>query len=100
MDDQRYIALPKLYGGPAYARPPVVTTDPLPRPMTADDLPIVAEMTEEDLEFLVEHPAVNGRVPGTSSGGSVGSEPSSAASLRPRPFSIRALADRIRGQRS
>jgi hypothetical protein len=99
MDDQRHIALPKLYGGPAYARPPVVAADPLPRPLSADDLPIVAQMTEEDLESLVEHPVVNGRVPRTP-GASTGGEPSPAASLQPRPFSIRALAGRIRGQRS
>lgn len=46
-DRDPYFAFPKLYGAPAYARPPRVVDDG-ERPMNPDDLPIVAEQTEEE----------------------------------------------------
>ena len=47
--DEQHIALPKLYGAPAYARPPapVAVT---PRPFDPDDLPIVAHQSDDELE--------------------------------------------------
>jgi hypothetical protein len=98
MDEQRHIALPLLYGAPAYARPPVVAAAPIPRPVSPDDLPIVAEMTEEDLALLSMGPAFDGRVPATP-GGAGGAGMTPAQSLQARAFSIRAVADRIRGRR-
>jgi hypothetical protein len=46
-DPDPYFALPSLYGAPAYGRAPraVVETE---RPPDPDDLPIAAEMTEEE----------------------------------------------------
>lgn len=41
--------MPKLYGAPAYARPPVVPAVPLEKPFDPDDLPLEAERTGEDL---------------------------------------------------
>lgn len=54
--DEHHVALPKLYGAPAYARPaaPVAT---VPRPFDPDDLPIVAAMTEDEREFASGLPA-------------------------------------------
>ena len=54
--DEQHIALPKLYGAPAYARPaaPVATA---PRPFDPDDLPIEAVMTDEEREFAASLPA-------------------------------------------
>ena len=49
-DSDPYFALPKLYGAPAYARPPRVVPE-TERPFDPDDLPIVAEMTDEERTF-------------------------------------------------
>jgi hypothetical protein len=55
MDDD-YIALPKLYGAPAYARPPSVAKT-LERPFDPDELPIEAYQTEDDRDFRMTLPA-------------------------------------------
>ena len=54
--DEQHVALPKLYGAPAYARPvaPVATA---PRPFDPDDLPIDALMTADEREFASTLPA-------------------------------------------
>lgn len=54
--DEQHVALPKLYGAPAYARPPshASTAD---RPFDPDDLPIEAYQTEEDRAFAATLPA-------------------------------------------
>ena len=97
MDEQQHVALPKLYGAPAYARPgPVVPVTP--RPFDPDDLPIEAIQTEEEREIASTLPASayapgGGHHLGDRKGRSEG-EPQ----LRPRPLSLRALAGRILGQ--
>jgi hypothetical protein len=96
MDEQlQHVALPKLYGAPAYARPaaPVAHT---PRPLDPDDLPIAAYMTDEEMDLIARLPSWDGRVPSTPGGGVAVAAPPSAQLLRPRPFSIRRIADRIR----
>ncbi len=60
---------------------------------------IAAQMTEDDLELLAMSPVVDGPVPGTPGGTVATGTPSSAEPLQPRPFSIRALADRVRSLR-
>jgi hypothetical protein len=95
--EERHIALPKLYGAPAYARPaPVVAV--AERPFDPDDLPIEAVMTDEEREIAASLPA-HAYVPGGSHARADrkrdrGDEPR----LRPRPLSLRALAGRILGQ--
>ena len=44
MNEDRAVqaAMPKLYGAPAYARPPVAAVNPVDRPFDPDDLPIEA----------------------------------------------------------
>ena len=55
MDEQPHIALPKLYGAPAYARPaPIVEESP--RPFDPDDLPIEAIQTDEERELARNPP--------------------------------------------
>ena len=54
--DEQHIALPKLYGAPAYARPERPGRDG-PAPVHPDDLPIEALMTEEEREFASSLPA-------------------------------------------
>ncbi len=96
LEEQHYVALPKLYGQPAYARPP--------RPVLArehgidpDDLPIEAHQTDEERAIASELRQLGygalpmfGRVePATT-----------AAQLQARPFNLRALAGRLVGGRS
>ena len=45
-------AMPKLYGAPAYARPPVVAASPVERPFDPDDLPLESERSSEDQELV------------------------------------------------
>ena len=53
--DEQHVALPKLYGAPAYARPPRVAAD-TPRPFDPDDLPIEAVRTDEERDLLSTGP--------------------------------------------
>ena len=53
VNDERHMALPKLYGAPAYARPPVLPS-PVERPFDPDDLPLEADQTIEEQEFVTE----------------------------------------------
>ena len=46
-DPDPYFALPKLYGGPAYARPPRVVEE-TKRPFDPDDLPIAAARMSDE----------------------------------------------------
>ena len=96
--DEQHIALPKLFGAPAYARPaPVV--DVTPRPFDPDDLPIEAVMTDEEREIAASLPAhvfapggwgeKHDRKNGRRDAG---------PRLNPRPLTLRALAVRILGQ--
>jgi len=96
MEEQfQHIALPRLYGAPAYARPaaPFAHT---PRPLDLDDLPIAAYMTDEEIQLIARLPPSDGRVPATPGGGVAIAAPPSDGPIRPRNFSIRAFADRIR----
>ena len=118
MDEQQYVALPKLYGAPAYARPPrpVETQE---RPFDPDDLPLEAFRTQEesglatsvvaapgmvDVREAVTVPADERRQPATLDDPAAQhrSAPADAAetgpgpALEPRPFNIRDLARRIR----
>jgi hypothetical protein len=47
--EERHLALPKLMGQPAYARP-ARPVEVHARPFDPDDLPILAEMTDEERE--------------------------------------------------
>ena len=95
--DEQHVALPRLYGAPAYARPsrPVVVSA---RPFDPDDLPIEAIQTPEEREIAASLPA-HAYAPGElgpNGNGAVASD--QAPSLQPRPLSLRALAGRILGQ--
>jgi hypothetical protein len=98
MEEQQHVALPKLYGAPAYARPaPVV--DVTPRPFDPDDLPIEAAMTEEDRLLAQNLPArawaPGGAIIDLSDGSDTGTHTSTG--LTPRSFSLRAIAGRLLG---
>ena len=101
IDEQTHVALPKLVGAPAYARPTPRVAH-IPRPFDPDDLPIAAYQTDDERHLLETLPA-RAYAPG---GGMVldGSERSgsgnnhSRPSLQPRPFRLRTLAGRILGR--
>lgn len=78
-------ALPKLYGAPAYARPPVLSVNPVERPFDPDDLPLEAERTKEDAELISQlqpHPYEKVAVSPAGSGGKSGSLHARAFRLR------------------
>ena len=94
--DEQHVALPKLYGAPAYARPaPVVEVTP--RPFDPDDLPIEAVQTDEEREIAASLPA-HAYAPGGAHAEGRAERRRDAASLTSRPLSLRALAGRILGQ--
>lgn len=91
--DEKHVALPKLYGAPAYARPPAVATPVTPRPFDPDELPIEAYQTEEEREVSATMPA---RGYG-STGLRQGRGSTTSTGLQPRSFSLRGIAGRIVG---
>ena len=73
MMEERQMALPKLYGAPAY-RPPRRALES-PRPFNPDDMPLSAERTEDE-RALIEALPDQAFAPG--GGVVIGGEPSSA----------------------
>jgi hypothetical protein len=100
--DEQHVALPKLYGAPAYARPaaPVATAA---RPFDPDDLPIEAFQTEDERRFAQSLPArawAPGGTPLDGTGHHGNGHRQDAAgqpSLRPRPLSLKSIAGRLLG---
>ena len=97
-NDGPHVALPKLYGAPAYARPKpqVEGTD---RPFDPDDLPLEAERTEDEARLVRELAARPYAGPDAApvSGVIPAADPHlEAPSLRPRPFRLRAITERLR----
>ena len=92
--DEQHVALPKLYGAPAYARPPRAAAD-VERPFDPDDLPIEAVRTDEERELISTLPAEAFAPGGTTRRDNPGGAPT--PELRPRPLSLRALASRLQG---
>ena len=99
--DEQHVALPKLYGAPAYARP-VAPVSTGPRPFDPDDLPIEAFRTEEEHELVSSLPArawaPGGAVVDGHRGSGHGDQHAGAdTTLRPRPLSLRRIAGRLLG---
>jgi hypothetical protein len=95
--DEQHVALPQLYGAPAYARPAPIVEE-TPRPFDPDDLPIEAVQTPEERQLAESLPA-GVYAPGGMYPYRYEQDSRSADSaLRPRPLSLRALAGRILGQ--
>ena len=94
--EEQHVALPQLYGAPAYARP-LRIVPPSVKPFDPDDLPITAIQTDEEREIAEAMPA-RLYAPGGSRRGTDDASDGEEPSLRPRPLSLRALAGRILGQ--
>jgi len=94
--DEQHVALPRLYGAPAYARPPAVAVTVV-RPFDPDDLPIEAHQTEEDRAFAATLP-VRAWAPGGALLDDLGTKHPShdgPPALTPRPLSLREIAGRL-----
>jgi hypothetical protein len=101
--DEPHVALPMLYGAPAYARPtpPIEVT---PRPIDPDDLPIEAFRTDEEQELAEALPAYSFTGGGDQATGQSAAYPASSTGrqpqLRARPLSLKAITGRLRGEDS
>jgi hypothetical protein len=96
--DEQHVALPKLYGAPAYARPPA-TAATADRPFDPDDLPIEAFQTEEDRAFAATLPARAWAPGGAALDGGRADGRRSDAPLRltGRHLSLRSIAGKLLG---
>lgn len=96
--DEQHVALPKLYGAPAYARP-APTVEVSPRPFDPDDLPIEAFQTDDERALASSLPArawASGAVLVADSTGTSTTEATpSRPLLRPRPLSLRSIAGKL-----
>lgn len=99
--DEQHVALPKLYGAPAYARPaaPVSTA---PRPFDPDELPIEAFRSDEEHELVSTLPARawapgGAVVDGGRNGDGHHGGSDSQRGLRPRPLTLRGIAGKLLG---
>jgi hypothetical protein len=94
-EDQVHVALPKLYGAPAYARPkatPVATVD---RPFDPDSLPLESQQTDAERELTNELAARPWD--GSEQADALGSSREGSPMLRGRPFRLGSITRRIRG---
>ena len=92
--DEQHVALPNLYGAPAYARPP----GPAPakdRPFDPDELPLEIHQTEEEREFSSTLPARAYAPGGIDLAAERPSTTDAGGSSSARSFSIRAIAGRF-----
>ena len=98
--DEQHVALPKLYGAPQYSRPRVQVPQG-PRPFDPDEMPIAAAQTDDER-------ALYGALPSHAfaAGGGVFRDDIhvdrlavfTRRMLRPRPFLLRALINRLIGR--
>ena len=91
--EDEHVAHPRLYGAPAYARPPL-SVMPAERPLDQDDLPIAAEQTAEEraiAELLLDRP--NGM-------DATADDERSGPGVRRQPTGLGALAGRVLGRAS
>lgn len=108
-DPDPYFAFPKLYGAPAYGRAPRVVPES-ERPLDPDDLPIAAEMTEEERTYAAAvlgpayvYPAsmaVSAELPPPAGAVAVAGAPANdrgSDASGSRRLSLRALTGRIGG---
>jgi hypothetical protein len=87
--EEQYVALPKLYGAPAYARPPRAS-EVVERPVDPDDLPLEFLRTPDEHELAARMigSAFAPTLMATTNHGTQGG-------LQGRPFLLRSLTGRI-----
>jgi len=94
-DEQRHVALPKLYGAPAYARPPAMPVQRAEPPFDPDALPLESLRTDEERELARMLAAGSNGNGAASAHGPVARE--GFGLLRARPFRLRTITSRLRG---
>jgi hypothetical protein len=94
IDEQQHIALPSLYGAPAYARPPAAVPAK-DRPFDPDELPLEVHQTEEEREFTSTLPARAYAPGGIDLDADRSAGTNGHGSMSSRSFSIRAIAGRF-----
>ena len=94
-DEDQHVALPKLYGAPAYARPVTGPAEPVPRPFDPDQLPLEVFQSEDDRRFAEHLPAHT--YVGTAASQAEPAPGRSRGGLRARRFNLRAIAGRLLG---
>jgi hypothetical protein len=94
-EDHAHVALPKLYGAPAYARPPAVPVEEAERPFDPDALPIEAVQTDEERE-IARRIAARGYEHAAADSNPVAAGNGRSKLLRARPFRLRAITGLFR----
>jgi hypothetical protein len=95
--DEQHVALPQLYGAPAYARPPAVVPG-VERPFDPDELPIEALRTDEEREFTATLPARAYAPGGITLGQQTQATTTDAGGRsRSRSFGLKSITGRILG---
>ncbi len=94
--DETHVALPKLYGAPAYARPQV-PVEAAPKPFDPDALPIEADMSDDERSFASSLPS-HAYKPGGAmlTDAAQRGTPNEQTGIRARSFSLRSIAVRLR----
>jgi hypothetical protein len=96
-EQQQHVALPTLFGAPAYARPPSAAPQ-TERPPDVDDLPLSAFQTPEERALAESLPARPYRgVEATPGAGYIPGRNGTGPRLEGRPFRLRAFAERLLG---
>jgi hypothetical protein len=95
-EDEQHVALPKLYGASATGRPAPVVAE-APRPFNPDELPVAAELTEDERDLIEKLPPEAFRPGGGYILGSEDGYRDEAAPRRRMPSFLRALTGRLFG---
>lgn len=95
-NDEHHVALPRLYGAPAYARPPRPVEKVTPRPLDEDDLPLEAFRSADEQLPSVSSP--EGHHAGNNGNGGTAADDGGSVDLAGSPFSLRALSRFISGR--
>jgi hypothetical protein len=88
--EEHHVALPKLFGAPAYARPKA-PIEPIERPIDPDDLPIERERSADEVDLAA-------RLTGSSFAPVLTAPPTNGTrhgQLQGRPFRLRTLTSRL-----
>lgn len=93
--EEQHVAHPRLYGAPAYARPPLLVATA--KPIDPDDLPITAYLTPDEREIVASLRARQfGLAPSAAPVTATASEPR----LQPERLSLTERAGRLLGRAS
>jgi hypothetical protein len=96
IEDQQHVALPRLYGASPTARPAPVAKE-APRPFNPDEMPVAAELTEDERDLIEKLPPEAFRPGGGYILGSDNEIRGEDAQRRRMPSFLRGLTGRLFG---